>query len=175
VIIAHVRINNECDCRILLFCDGVEMSFELPGNSMPHFKGQKKGRIYLTTHRVGIIDVIVLSVAFMNCPSYVLMVMPLLSQMIFNNKDNRDTLQSFSIPFYCMKEVELKQPVFGANYITGIVKAESGGSCWIVTLLVPLDIIELYVLYYVHESSVRIDVVLCDRQLGRLWQMETVV
>jgi hypothetical protein len=103
------------------------------------------------------------------------MVMPLLSQMIFNNKDNRDTLQSFSIPFYCMKEVELKQPVFGANYITGIVKAESGGSCWIVILLVPLDIIELYVLYYVQKLSVRIDVVLYDRQLGRLWQMETVV
>jgi len=85
--------------RILLFCDGVEMGFEMPGKSMPHFKGQKKGRIYLTTHRV-----------------------------IFNNKDNKDILQSFSIPFYCMKEVELKQPVFGANYIAGIVNAESGGN-----------------------------------------------
>ena len=38
-------------CRILIYYDGVEMSFDMPGN-MPHFKGSKKGRAYLTTHRV---------------------------------------------------------------------------------------------------------------------------
>ena len=54
-----------------------------------------------------------------------------LLQMIFNSKDSKDILQSFSIPFYCMKEVELKQPVFGANYITGIVNAESGGMLYL--------------------------------------------
>ena len=30
------------------------MSFDMPGG-IPHFKGNKKGRIYLTTHRVDII------------------------------------------------------------------------------------------------------------------------
>jgi len=40
-----------CLCRILIYYDGVEMSFEMPGN-MPHFKCIKKGRVYLTTHRV---------------------------------------------------------------------------------------------------------------------------
>ena len=40
-------------CRILIYYDGVEMSFDMPG-SMPHFKGNKKGRVYLTTHRVSV-------------------------------------------------------------------------------------------------------------------------
>ena len=40
-----------CICRILIFYDKVEMSFDMQV-SMPHFKGHKKGRIYLTTHRV---------------------------------------------------------------------------------------------------------------------------
>jgi len=38
-------------CRILIYYDGVEVAFDMPGN-MPHFKGNKKGRAYLTTHRV---------------------------------------------------------------------------------------------------------------------------
>ena len=37
--------------RILIYYDGVEMAFEMD-SSLPHFKGNKKGRIYLTTHRV---------------------------------------------------------------------------------------------------------------------------
>lgn len=84
--------------RILIYYDGVEMSFDMPGN-MPHFKGNKKGRAYLTTHRV-----------------------------IFNCKDLKDTLQSFSMPFFTMHALELEQPVFGANYIKGKVRAEAGGN-----------------------------------------------
>ena len=37
--------------RILIFYDGIEMSFDMDSN-LPHFKGKKKGRAYLTTHRV---------------------------------------------------------------------------------------------------------------------------
>ena len=33
------------------------MAFDMPGG-MPHFKGSKKGRIYLTTHRVSNIIII---------------------------------------------------------------------------------------------------------------------
>ncbi|KAK2169428.1 hypothetical protein LSH36_10g11090 [Paralvinella palmiformis] len=84
--------------RILIYYDGVEMSFDMPGG-IPHFKGNKKGRIYLTTHRV-----------------------------IFNNKNLKDTLQSFSMPFFCLKELELEQPVFGANYIKGKINAEPNGN-----------------------------------------------
>lgn len=47
--------------------------------------------------------------------------------MIFNNKDAKDALQSFSMPFFTMRELELEQPVFGANYIKGHVKAEPNG------------------------------------------------
>merc|ERR1719414_1015615 len=32
------------------------------------------------------------------------------------------------MPFYVMSGVELEQPVFGANYIKGNVKAEAGGN-----------------------------------------------
>jgi hypothetical protein len=84
--------------RILIYYDGVEMAFDMSCD-MPHFKGKKHGRVYLTTHRV-----------------------------IFNNKDAKDTLQSFSMPFYTMKELELEQPVFGANYIKGRVKPEPNGN-----------------------------------------------
>ena len=84
--------------RILIFYDGVEMAFDMECG-MPHFKGHKKGRVYLTTHRV-----------------------------IFNNKSLKDTLQSFSMPFHSLREVELEQPVFGANYIKGKVQADTNGN-----------------------------------------------
>jgi hypothetical protein len=84
--------------RILIYYDGVEMAFDM-NDELPHFKGNKKGRVYLTTHRV-----------------------------IFNNKNVKDTLQSFSMPFFTMRELELEQPVFGANYIKGRVKAEPNGN-----------------------------------------------
>lgn len=63
------------------------------------FKNTKNGRIYLTTHRV-----------------------------IFNNKNAKDPLQSFSSPFITMSDVELEQPVFGANYIRGKVRAQPNGN-----------------------------------------------
>ncbi|UYV79605.1 WBP2 [Cordylochernes scorpioides] len=83
--------------RILLFCDGVELSFD--GHDAKQYQGTKKGKIYLTTHR-----------------------------MIFINHQLRDPLQSFSTPFMNITSVELEQPVFGANYIKGKVKAQEGGN-----------------------------------------------
>jgi len=50
-----------------------------------------------------------------------------LLQVIFNSKDSKDTLQSFSMPFFTMHALELEQPVFGANYIKGKVRAEAAG------------------------------------------------
>lgn len=84
--------------RILIYYDGVEIEFEGPPD-VPQFKGKKRGRLYLTTHRV-----------------------------IFNNKDMRDSMQSFSLPFRSMRDVELEQPIFGANYIKGRVVAEPDGN-----------------------------------------------
>ncbi|XP_022650902.1 WW domain-binding protein 2-like isoform X3 [Varroa jacobsoni] len=62
-------------------------------------KGTRKGRIYLTTHR-----------------------------MIFRSNDDSKGLVSFSFPFYTIHDLGLEQPVFGANYIKGKVKAEPGGN-----------------------------------------------
>ncbi|XP_014301296.1 WW domain-binding protein 2 [Myotis lucifugus] len=46
--------------------------------------------------------------------------------VIFLSK-GKDAMRSFMMPFYLMKDCEIKQPVFGANYIKGTVKAEAGG------------------------------------------------
>lgn len=51
---------------------------------------------------------------------------PLSLQVIFLSKA-KDAMKSFMMPFYLMKDCEIKQPVFGANYIKGMVKAEAGG------------------------------------------------
>lgn len=72
---------------------------EFKGPQEPAFRGTKVGRIYLTTHR-----------------------------MIFNSKSSSDEMQSFSFPFITLSEVELEQPVFGANYIKGKVRAQPGGN-----------------------------------------------
>lgn len=95
---------------ILLFCDNVTMHFSgggAPGQSssssnaaVPELKGgDSVGRLYLTTHR-----------------------------MIFNNKKSSATLKSFSFPFVALRDVELEQPIFGANYIKGKVIAQPNGN-----------------------------------------------
>ncbi|KAL7052128.1 hypothetical protein ACKWTF_004779 [Chironomus riparius] len=75
------------------------VSMEFAGQDGPIFKGTKQGRIYLTTHRV-----------------------------IFNSKNGKDPMQSFSSPFISMSDVELEQPVFGANYIKGKIRAQPNGN-----------------------------------------------
>merc|ERR1711944_53892 len=83
---------------ILLFCDNVTMYFS-GGGDVAALKsgGDKSGRLYLTTHR-----------------------------MSFNNK-KQDLLKSFSFPFVALRDVELEQPIFGANYIKGKVLAQPDG------------------------------------------------
>lgn len=61
-------------CSILLFSDNVSMEFH--GQEGPAFRGNKTGRLYLTTHR-----------------------------MIFNNKNLNDPMVSFSFPFCTISEV----------------------------------------------------------------------
>ena len=74
---------------------------EFHGQEQPEFIGKKHGRLYLTTHR-----------------------------MIFNAKDHKEKMQSFSFPFVTLSEVGLEQPVFGANYIGGKCRAQPNGN-WI--------------------------------------------
>ncbi|KAK3882592.1 hypothetical protein Pcinc_013039 [Petrolisthes cinctipes] len=74
------------------------VTMEFGGSLPPEMRGSKTGRLYLTSHRV-----------------------------IFNNKDAKDRLQSFAAPFFSLREVELEQPVFGANYIKGTVMAQPNG------------------------------------------------
>ena len=49
-------------------------------------------------------------------------------QVIFNAASSKESMQSFSMPFYCMREIELEQPIFGANYIKGKIISEQGGT-----------------------------------------------
>ncbi|CAG9812541.1 unnamed protein product [Phaedon cochleariae] len=77
------------------------VSLEWSGQAVSVFQSTKKGSIYLTTHRV-----------------------------IFNSKSTTDEMQSFSFPFITLSEVEIEQPVFGANYIKGKVRAQPNGN-WV--------------------------------------------
>ncbi|KAG8236751.1 hypothetical protein J437_LFUL015580 [Ladona fulva] len=92
---------SECLISFFILLFCNNVTVEFHGNDNPAFKGSKSGRMYLTTHR-----------------------------MIFNHKDSRDPLQSFSFPFVTISEVELEQPVFGANFIKGKVRAQPNGN-WI--------------------------------------------
>uniref|UniRef100_A0A669PV60 WW domain binding protein 2 n=1 Tax=Phasianus colchicus TaxID=9054 RepID=A0A669PV60_PHACC len=82
---------------VLMTYDHVEMTFSDIEPMPEAFKGTKKGSVFLTPYRV-----------------------------IFVSK-GKDALQSFGMAFYLLKDCEIKQPVFGANYIKGTVKAEAGG------------------------------------------------
>ncbi|KAI5697716.1 hypothetical protein M8J76_000607 [Diaphorina citri] len=77
------------------------VEIDFHGKDEAAFKGRKTGKLYLTTHR-----------------------------MIFNNKHLNDPLASFSFPFVTLSQVELEQPVFGANYIKGKVRAQPNGN-WV--------------------------------------------
>ncbi|KAG9350368.1 hypothetical protein JZ751_026723 [Albula glossodonta] len=82
---------------ILMTYDNVELVFS-DADSLPEtFRKSKKGTVYMTPYRV-----------------------------IFLAK-GREPLQSFMMPFYLMKNCEVKQPVLGANYIKGTVNAEPSG------------------------------------------------
>ncbi|XP_076656318.1 WW domain binding protein 2 isoform X1 [Halictus rubicundus] len=87
------------DEYILLYCDNVTMEFH--GPEQPEFLGNKRGLLYLTTHR-----------------------------MIFNARDQKEKMQSFSFPFITLSDVEVEQPMFGANYIKGKCRAQPNGN-WI--------------------------------------------
>lgn len=77
------------------------VEIEFRGKDEQYFKGKKTGKLYLTTHRI-----------------------------IFNNKHQNDPMVSFSFPFVTLSQVELEQPVFGANYIKGKVRAQPNGN-WV--------------------------------------------
>ncbi|KAM8947705.1 WW domain-binding protein 2 isoform 2-T2 [Pelodytes ibericus] len=82
---------------VLMSYEHVEITFSEMTNMQDAFRGTKKGSVILTPYRV-----------------------------IFVSK-GRDSMQSFMMPFYLMKDVEIKQPAFGSNYIKGSIRAESGG------------------------------------------------
>lgn len=83
--------------NILCYHDGVELEFSKTNEEILS-KGTRKGRAYLTTHRV-----------------------------IFVTKNSGESLQSFAMGFLSLKGVELEQPIFGANYLKGTVTAEPCG------------------------------------------------
>ena len=47
--------------------------------------------------------------------------------MIFLSDDPRDNLLSFAVAFMYMKNLSVEQPIFGANYISGIAAAHPNG------------------------------------------------
>lgn len=76
----------------------VEVTFKHVKYPCEHLKGSKTGQLYLTNFRV-----------------------------LFVNGKKNDMLQTFSMPFKLIKDFEIKQPMFGANYLEGKILAEDGG------------------------------------------------
>lgn len=97
--IIFIAIFNIYFDRFRILLFSENVTIEFSGQDGPAFKGTKQGSIYLTTHR-----------------------------MIFNAKHFEDTMKSFSFPFICLNEVEVEQPMFGANYIRGKVRAQPDGN-----------------------------------------------
>ncbi|CAK8683497.1 unnamed protein product [Clavelina lepadiformis] len=83
---------------ILRESDGVEATFKKFTHSCEHLKGSKRGHVYLTNFR-----------------------------LIFISEKKSDMLRELSMPFKNIKDFEIKQPVFGANYLQGKVIAENQG------------------------------------------------
>ncbi|KAK2917193.1 hypothetical protein QQF64_026289 [Cirrhinus molitorella] len=83
---------------ILRECKNVELSFSDITPKNDLFKGTKKGSVYLTQYR-----------------------------MVFISGTMKEKFCSFMFPYYLMKNCSIEQPVFAANYIQGLIKAEAGG------------------------------------------------
>ncbi|CAI4224174.1 unnamed protein product [Auanema sp. JU1783] len=62
-------------------------------------KGKRSGTVYLTSHRI-----------------------------IFMPDISKHWLKSFDMPFSCMRNVQLQQPIFGANYLCGIASPTPGSN-----------------------------------------------
>uniref|UniRef100_A0A5S6R0E7 GRAM domain-containing protein n=1 Tax=Trichuris muris TaxID=70415 RepID=A0A5S6R0E7_TRIMR len=75
-----------------------EVTLDL-GSSEQLVRGKSKGALYLTSHRI-----------------------------IFTAKNPKDRLQSLSMPFHCLRNVKLEQPVLGANFLRGVVLAQPNGN-----------------------------------------------
>ncbi|TSL04202.1 ATP-dependent RNA helicase DQX1 [Bagarius yarrelli] len=82
---------------VLMFCKNVELMFTDTDGLPDLFRKNWKGSIYLTPYRV-----------------------------IFVTR-GKGALRSFTMQFHLMKDCVVKQPVFGANYIKGIVTSQLGG------------------------------------------------
>lgn len=48
--------------------------------------------------------------------------------MVFVSSTMKEKFCSFMFPYYLMKNCSIEQPVFAANYIQGLIKAEAGGT-----------------------------------------------
>uniref|UniRef100_A0A0N5AX96 GRAM domain-containing protein n=1 Tax=Syphacia muris TaxID=451379 RepID=A0A0N5AX96_9BILA len=100
-----VNVAHTADGRGVLIYNGEmillytkEVDVSFSNSNYPAFHGKKVGNLYLTSHRI-----------------------------IFINR-NRDALGSFSLPFHCIRNLKLEQPVFGANYLKGTALAQPGGN-----------------------------------------------
>jgi len=75
-----------------------QVNLVFKNGSESFFNGKKTGNLYLTTHRI-----------------------------LFLATDD-GALKSLAMPFVCIGNVQLEQPIFGANYLEGTLTAQPGGN-----------------------------------------------
>ncbi|XP_074083163.1 postacrosomal sheath WW domain-binding protein isoform X2 [Macrotis lagotis] len=87
------------DMCVLLDYENVDLTFSNVSDTTNLFKGSRKGKVYLTQHRV----------------------------IFIVSKLPKDSFRSFMMPFNLMKDYSVKQPTFGANFLKGTISAASNG------------------------------------------------
>ncbi|VDD94799.1 unnamed protein product, partial [Enterobius vermicularis] len=100
-----LNVSHTADGRGVLIYNGEmillytkEVEISFSNGPHPALHGKKTGNLYLTSHRI-----------------------------IFLNR-HLDALGSLSLPFHCIRDLKLEQPVFGANYLKGTALAQPGGN-----------------------------------------------
>jgi hypothetical protein len=75
-----------------------KVNLSFDNDTHPDFKSTKQGNLYLTSHRI-----------------------------IFINSGTGN-FRSISMPFNCLRNIKLEQPLFGANYLRGVLLAQPNGN-----------------------------------------------
>ncbi|CAG5107742.1 Oidioi.mRNA.OKI2018_I69.chr1.g3468.t1.cds [Oikopleura dioica] len=84
--------------RVMRKDKNVVLEFKNQSHACREMKGKHTGNIHVTNLRV-----------------------------FFLNESAKSKLRDFIIPFNCLSKLELKQPIFGSNYVIADVKAAPGG------------------------------------------------
>ncbi|ESN91156.1 hypothetical protein HELRODRAFT_182232 [Helobdella robusta] len=102
--------HNESKKKVVIYRDEMivlyykEVKLQFDKTKNEFFKNPKTGKLFLTTHR-----------------------------LIFLNERKSDKMISLTMPYLNLKHLDMKQPIFGNNYIVGVIKPDNEDEVWSVS------------------------------------------